>query len=137
MHSMCMVASFSGFPACFRSLSFLCFISSSNCVISQTKLGRVAPEEPKKHWSERHPPEWWSRTVPDKEPAPTVAEHVGEKKGEEVEEEDEEEYAHIPIWKRALMKKKDKEQRMKVELEKSHVSLCDCCCPATPDLPHA
>lgn len=48
---------------------------------------------------------------------------------EEEEEEEDEEYAQVPLWKRALMKKKAQEQKMKEANEKLKVRrLCQYVC---------
>ena len=81
-------------------------------------MGRVT-EEPQTRVTEKQPPaSAWSRRHNEKGTTPAVMETgVDENEEEEVPDE----YAGLPVWKRALMKKKAMEQRMKEEEEKQKV----------------
>ncbi len=86
----------------------------------------MATDEPKKHWSERKPPEGWAKITQSKKAAKAEMVDGGRTKAEAEEmeeEEEEEEDDEIPLWRRALMKKKAKEQKMKGQAEKQQVGL--------------
>ena len=84
-------------------------------------MGRVAPENPpNKHWSEQKPQALWAKSFQaGRQPTPVAPTQEEQK---EEEDDDEEEYAHVPLWRRALMKKRAEEERVRKEQEKRIVS---------------
>ena len=73
----------------------------------QTKLGRVADSSPTKQ----------QFSTPSDKGSTPHGQEVGEEGVEQDSEEEEEpdEYAGLPLWRRALLKKRAEEQRMKEE----------------------